>query len=105
MFLFGQHLVKVMQNSLDPDCPSNEKKWAACGADILVAMLTKDLQELKPYCLNVELYIIELYIIAPVSRMFVFIFIFVLKSFKVWQNEKSKLFAKSKKFLAFKSCF
>ena len=39
-----------MLNSLDPDWPSTEEKWAACGADMLVGMLTKDLQQLKPYC-------------------------------------------------------
>ena len=50
--MFGQHLVKVMLNSLDPDCPSTEEKWAACGADMLVGMLTKDLQQLKPYCVK-----------------------------------------------------
>ena len=50
--MFGQHLVKVLLNSLDSDCPSMEEKWAACEADMPVAMLTKDLQELKPYCVK-----------------------------------------------------
>ena len=50
--MFGQHIVKVMLKSLDPDCPSTEEKWAASGADMLVAMLMKDLQEQKPYCVK-----------------------------------------------------
>ena len=71
--MFGQHLVKVMLNLLDLDYPSTEEKWAAYGADMLVAMLMKDLQELKPYCVkyvpgessNIYRHV-EMYIIAPV---------------------------------------
>ena len=51
-FMFGQHLVKVMLNLWDPDCPSTEEKWAAIGADMLVAMQHDE----RPPCIKTILY-------------------------------------------------